>query len=131
MPPRDGKIKSLYRFNNEKNMILRKKYNKIFVKTQSTARLSSSFGMRKHPILGYNKMQRNWFRAQAHLNGISFGWYKSKMVWRGKCVKIKHNSTYHFMYRKHLLKVLKKNKTRTNNWLCWTTYQLSPYWSCF
>ena len=25
------------------------------------ARLSSSYGMRKHPILGYNKMQRNRF----------------------------------------------------------------------
>ena len=28
------------------------------MKTPINARLSSSFGMRKHPILGYNKMHR-------------------------------------------------------------------------
>ena len=40
-------------------LILREKYYKIFNEDPiNGARLSSSFGMRKHPILGYNKMHR-------------------------------------------------------------------------
>ena len=67
------------------------------------ARLSSSFGMRKHPILGFNKMHRGTdFAApkgtpvMASGDGIII-----KARWcggGGNCVKIKHNSTYQTVY---------------------------------
>ena len=59
------------------------------------ARLSSSFGMRKHPIDGFNKMHRRRFAApmgtpiMASGNGVvkKAGWCGGG----GNCVKIKHN----------------------------------------
>ena len=40
-------------------LITLEKYKKSLMKTPiNGARLSSSFGMRKHPILGFNKMHR-------------------------------------------------------------------------
>ena len=67
------------------------------------ARLSSPFGMRKHPIDGYNKMHRGTdFAApmgtpiMASGDGIIF-----RSRWcggGGNCVKIKHNSTYTTVY---------------------------------
>ena len=67
------------------------------------ARLSSSFGMRKHPIDGYNKMHRGTdFAApmgtpiMASGNGII-----TRARWcggGGNCIKIKHNSTYETVY---------------------------------
>ena len=67
------------------------------------ARLSSSFGMRKHPIDGFNKMHRGTdFAApkgtpiMASGNGTvkKAGWCGGG----GNCVKIKHNSTYETVY---------------------------------
>ena len=67
------------------------------------ARLSSSFGMRKHPIDGFNKMHRGTdFAApmgtpiMASGDGIikKAGWCGGG----GNCVKIKHNSTYQTVY---------------------------------
>jgi len=67
------------------------------------ARLSSSFGMRKHPIDGFNKMHRGTdFAApkgtpiMASGNGIvkKAGWCGGG----GNCIKIKHNSTYETVY---------------------------------
>jgi len=67
------------------------------------ARLSSSFGLRKHPILGFNKMHRGTdFAApkgtpiMASGDGmvIKAGWCGGG----GNCVKIKHNSTYSTVY---------------------------------
>ena len=67
------------------------------------ARLSSSFGMRKHPILGYNKMHKGTdFAApegtpiMASGDGviIKAGWCGGG----GNCVKIKHNKTYQTIY---------------------------------
>ena len=67
------------------------------------ARLSSSFGMRKHPIDGFNKMHRGTdFAApmgtpiMASGNGVvkKAGWCGGG----GNCVKIKHNSTYETVY---------------------------------
>ena len=67
------------------------------------ARLSSRFGMRKHPILGYNKMHRGTdFAAPSGTPIMASG---SGTVTRarwcgggGNCVKIKHNSTYETIY---------------------------------
>ena len=67
------------------------------------ARLSSSYGMRKHPILGYNKMHRGTdFAAPSGTPIMASG---SGTITRarwcgggGNCVKIKHNSTYETIY---------------------------------
>ena len=67
------------------------------------ARLSSKFGMRKHPILGYNKMHRGTdFAAPSGTPIMASG---SGTITRarwcgggGNCVKIKHNSTYETVY---------------------------------
>ena len=67
------------------------------------ARLSSSFGMRKHPISGFNKMHKGTdFAApkgtpiMASGNGVikSAKWCGGG----GNCIKIKHNSTYSTIY---------------------------------
>ena len=67
------------------------------------ARLSSSFGIRKHPILGYNKMHRGTdFAAPEGTPIMASG--DGKIVrarWcggGGNCIKIKHNSTYSTVY---------------------------------
>ena len=72
------------------------------------ARLSSSFGMRKHPILGYNKMHRGTDFAAPHGTPVmaSGDGIILKARWcggGGNCVKIKHNSTYQTVYA-HLSK---------------------------
>jgi murein DD-endopeptidase MepM/ murein hydrolase activator NlpD len=67
------------------------------------ARLSSSFGMRKHPIDGYNKMHRGTdFAAPMGTPIMASG---SGIIKRarwcgggGNCIKIKHNSTYQTIY---------------------------------
>jgi len=103
-----GQDNSLYYFNKEgseghydKNG---KSVKKALMKTPiNGARLSSPFGMRKHPIDGYNKMHRGTdFAAplgtpiMASGNGIikKAGWCGGG----GNCVKIKHNSTYQTVY---------------------------------
>ena len=67
------------------------------------ARLSSSYGMRKHPIDGFNKMHRGTdFAApmgtpiMASGNGVikKAGWCGGG----GNCVKIKHNRVYQTVY---------------------------------
>ncbi len=86
-----------------------KSVKKALMKTPiNGAKLSSSFGMRKHPIDGYNKMHRGTdFAAQlgtpimASGDGIIL-----KAAWcggGGNCVKIKHNSTYSTIYA-HMVK---------------------------
>ena len=67
------------------------------------ARLSSNFGVRKHPILGYNKMHRGTdFAAPEGTPVMASG--DGKIVrarWcggGGNCIKIKHNSTYSTVY---------------------------------
>ena len=103
-----GQDNSLYYFDKEsleghydKNG---KSVQKALMKTPiNGARLSSSFGMRKHPIDGFNKMHRGTdFAApkgtpiMASGNGIV-----KKASWcggGGNCVKIKHNSTYETVY---------------------------------
>ena len=86
-----------------------KSVKKALMKTPiNGARLSSSFGMRKHPIDGYNKMHRGTdFAApegtpiMASGDGIII-----RAKWcggGGNCIKIKHNSTYSTVYA-HLSK---------------------------
>ena len=67
------------------------------------ARLSSSFGKRKHPILGFTKMHTGTdFAAPTGTPILASG---DGLVVRaqwcgggGNCVKIKHNSTYETVY---------------------------------
>ena len=81
-----------------------KSVQKALMKTPiNGARLSSAFGMRKHPIDGYNKMHRGTdFAAPMGTPIMASG---SGVVTRarwcgggGNCVKIKHNSTYETIY---------------------------------
>ena len=111
-----GEDNSLYFFDKEgsighydKNG---KSVQKALMKTPiNGARLSSPFGMRKHPIDGFNKMHRGTdFAApmgtpiMASGSGIvkKAGWCGGG----GNCVKIKHNSTYQTIYA-HMSKFAK------------------------
>ena len=95
-----------FKFKNVEDFydIKGKSITKSLMKTPiNGARLSSSFGMRKHPILGYNKMHRGTdFAAPSGTPIMASG---SGTVTRarwcgggGNCVKIKHNSTYETIY---------------------------------
>ena len=67
------------------------------------ARLSSPFGMRKHPIDGYNKMHKGTdFAAPMGTPIMASGdGVITRAKWcggGGNCIKIKHNSTYETIY---------------------------------
>ena len=111
-----GENNSLYFFNSQgsighydKNG---KSIQKALMKTPiNGARLSSPFGMRKHPIDGFNKMHKGTdFAApmgtpiMASGSGIirKAGWCGGG----GNCVVIKHNSTYQTIYA-HMSKFAK------------------------
>ncbi len=115
-----GQDNSLYYFDKEgseghydKNG---KSVKKALMKTPiNGARLSSPFGMRKHPIDGFNKMHRGTdFAAplgtpiMASGDGIikKAGWCGGG----GNCIKIKHNSTYQTVYA-HMSKFARGIKT--------------------
>ena len=103
-----GQDNSLYYFDKEGSEghydNSGKSVKKALMKTPiNGARLSSPFGMRKHPIDGFNKMHRGTdFAApmgtpiMASGDGIvkKAGWCGGG----GNCVKIKHNSTYQTVY---------------------------------
>ena len=86
-----------------------KSVKKALMKTPiNGARLSSKFGMRKHPIDGYNKMHRGTdFAAPKGTPVMASGdGVVIKSAWcggGGNCVKIKHNSSYSTVYA-HLSK---------------------------
>ena len=95
-----------FKYNNEEEFydIKGKSITKSLMKTPiNGARLSSSFGMRKHPILGYNRMHKGTdFAAPSGTPIMASG---SGTITRarwcgggGNCVKIKHNSTYETIY---------------------------------
>ena len=98
----------LYRYQTKKFYgyfnINGKSVEKALMKTPiNGARLSSSFGMRKHPILGYNKLHRGTdFAAPMGTPIMASGTgVVTKASWcggGGNCVKIKHNSTYQTIY---------------------------------
>ena len=103
-----GKNNSLYYFDKKGSEghydESGKSVEKALMKTPiNGARLSSSFGMRKHPIDGYNKMHRGTdFAAPMGTPIMASG---SGVIKRarwcgggGNCIKIKHNSTYETVY---------------------------------
>ena len=81
-----------------------KSIKKALMKTPiNGARLSSSFGMRKHPIDGYNKMHKGTdFAAPMNTPIMASGdGIIARAKWcggGGNCIKIKHNSTYATIY---------------------------------
>ena len=81
-----------------------KSVKKALMKTPiNGARLSSPFGMRKHPIDGFNKMHRGTdFAAPMGTPIMASGdGVVKKAGWcggGGNCVKIRHNSTYQTIY---------------------------------
>ncbi len=81
-----------------------KSVQKALMKTPiNGARLSSSFGMRKHPIDGFNKMHKGTdFAAPMGTPIMASGDGKIKKAgWcggGGNCIVIKHNSTYQTVY---------------------------------
>ena len=103
-----GEDNSLYYFDKEGNEghydRNGKSIEKALMKTPiNGARLSSSYGMRKHPIDGFNKMHRGTdFAApmgtpiMASGSGVikKAGWCGGG----GNCVQIRHNSTYETIY---------------------------------
>jgi murein DD-endopeptidase MepM/ murein hydrolase activator NlpD len=104
----NGKEINLYNFKDKNDEeyydIKGKSITKSLMKTPiNGARLSSSYGMRKHPILGYNKMHKGTdFAAPSGTPIMASG---SGTVTRarwcgggGNYVKIKHNSTYQTIY---------------------------------
>jgi len=108
-----GQDNSLYYFNKEGSEGHYdqdgKSVEKALMKTPiNGARLSSSFGMRKHPIDGFNKMHRGTdFAAKKGTPIMASGTgIVKKAGWcggGGNCVKIRHNSTYETVYA-HLSK---------------------------
>jgi len=108
-----GQSNAFYYFDDKKDKghydLNGKSVKKALMKTPiNGARLSSSFGMRKHPIDGYNKMHRGTDFAAAKGTPVmaSGDGIIIKAAWcggGGNCVKIKHNSTYSTVYA-HLSK---------------------------
>jgi murein DD-endopeptidase MepM/ murein hydrolase activator NlpD len=105
----NGREISLYRYKDEKNNIGYysqdgKSIEKALMKTPiNGARLSSSFGLRKHPILGYNKLHQGTdFAAPKGTPIMASGSGTIEMAsWNGaygKYVRIRHNSTYKTAY---------------------------------
>ena len=104
----------IYKFEYEKNKIdyfdeNGKSMRKTLMKTPiNGARLSSSYGKRKHPILGFTKMHTGTdFAAPTGTPIMASG---DGLIVRakwcgggGNCVKIKHNSVYQTVYA-HLSK---------------------------
>ena len=99
----------LYKYEYEKNKIdyfdeNGKSIRKSLMKTPiNGARLSSSYGKRKHPILGYTKMHMGTdFAAPKGTPIMASGDGKiTKAGWcggGGNCIKIKHNNTYQTVY---------------------------------
>ena len=103
-----GEDNSLFYFDEENNAghydKNGKSVEKALMKTPiNGARLSSPFGMRKHPIDGFNKMHKGTdFAAPTGTPIMASGsGVIKKAGWcggGGNCVVIKHNSTYQTIY---------------------------------
>ena len=101
------KVGSIGHYDNDGKSV-----KKALMKTPiNGARLSSPFGMRKHPIDGFNKMHRGTDFAAPTGTPIMASWSGTikKAGWcggGGNCVVIKHNSTYQTVYA-HMSKFAK------------------------
>ena len=104
-----GNNLNLYKFELKKNEIdyfdeNGKSMKKTLMKTPiNGARLSSPFGKRKHPILGFTKMHTGTdFAAPTGTPIMASGdGVVTRAQWcggGGNCVKIKHNSVYQTVY---------------------------------
>ena len=104
----NGREITLYKFGKDKEYgyfnVNGKSVEKALMKTPiNGARLSSPFGMRKHPILGFTKLHAGTdFAAPEGTPIMASG---SGTIVRakwcgggGNCIKIKHNSTYQTIY---------------------------------
>ena len=99
---------TLYKFGDDKEYgyfdIDGKSVEKALMKTPiNGARLSSPFGKRKHPILGYTKLHTGTdFAAPSGTPIMASGTGTvTRAKWcggGGNCIKIKHNSTYETIY---------------------------------
>jgi len=99
---------TLYKFGDDKSYnyfdINGKSVEKALMKTPiNGARLSSPFGMRKHPILGFNKMHKGTDFAAPSGTPIMASGSGTIILAKwcgggGNCIKIKHNSTYETVY---------------------------------
>jgi len=113
---------TLYKFETDKLSgyfdINGKSMEKALMKTPiNGARLSSPFGVRKHPILGFNKKHLGTdFAAPLGTPIMASGTGTIvKAQWcggGGNCIKIKHNSTYSTIYA-HLSKFANGIKSKT------------------
>jgi len=111
-----GEDNSLYHFDSKESIghynKNGKSIKKALMKTPiNGARLSSPFGMRKHPIDGFNKMHRGTdFAAPMGTPIMASGaGVVKKAGWcggGGNCVVIRHNSTYQTIYA-HMSKFAK------------------------
>ena len=118
----NGKDNSLYYFDKQGSVghydRNGKSIQKALMKTPiNGARLSSPFGMRKHPIDGYNKMHKGTDFAAPKGTPImaSGSGVIKKAGWcggGGNCVVIKHNSTYQTIYA-HMSKFAKGIRSGT------------------
>ena len=104
----NGREITLYKFGDDKSYgyfdINGKSVEKALMKTPiNGARLSSGYGLRKHPILGFTKLHTGTdFAAKEGTPILASG---SGTITRakwcgggGNCIKIKHNSTYQTIY---------------------------------
>ena len=117
-----GREISLYKFGSDEEYGYfdenGRSVEKALMKTPiNGARLSSPFGMRKHPILGFNKMHMGTDFAAPEGTPImaSGSGTVTRAKWcggGGNCIKIKHNSTYTTVYAhlKNFAKGIKKGK---------------------
>ena len=104
----NGREITLYKFGNDKSYgyfnVNGKSVEKALMKTPiNGARLSSSFGLRKHPILGFSKLHTGTdFAAPMGTSIMASGnGTITRAKWcggGGNCIKIKHNSTYETIY---------------------------------
>ena len=113
---------ALYKYGDDKDYgyfdVNGKSVEKALMKTPiNGARLSSSFGMRKHPIQGFNKMHTGTDFAAPMGTPIMASGSGTIVLAKwcgggGNCIKIKHNSTYSTIYAhmKSFARGIKKNK---------------------
>jgi murein DD-endopeptidase MepM/ murein hydrolase activator NlpD len=102
-----GSKRELYRDSNSEMYYDQagKSIKKVLLKTPiSGARISSRFGPRKHPVLGYSRMHKGLDYAApkgtpiyAAGDGV-IQFVKSSSSGYGKHIKVRHNSTYSTLY---------------------------------